>query len=99
MATLAAEAARPPPQDVVGEVRSLVSHADNGDAAWAALFSIGKYTGALPGEGVLSATVVVAREHLLSLARTRVVSIVGEEWLTPGVLAGGGRPTGRLHPH
>eukprot|EP00965_Chrysotila_dentata_P078622 2591165-Pleurochrysis_carterae.AAC.1 len=72
MATLAADAARPPPQDVVGEVRRLVSHADYGDAAWAALFSIGKYTGALPGEGVLPATVVVAREHLLSLARTRV---------------------------
>eukprot|EP00965_Chrysotila_dentata_P167195 5520616-Pleurochrysis_carterae.AAC.1 len=55
MATLAAEAARP----LVGEVRRLVSHADYGDAAWAALFSNGKYTGALPGEGVLPATVVV----------------------------------------
>eukprot|EP00965_Chrysotila_dentata_P087221 2879671-Pleurochrysis_carterae.AAC.1 len=56
MAALAAEAEAPAPQDPVAEARRLTTHADYGGAAWAAIFSSGKYTGTLPGEGVLPAT-------------------------------------------
>eukprot|EP00965_Chrysotila_dentata_P138668 4586756-Pleurochrysis_carterae.AAC.1 len=72
MAALVEEAAAQSPQDVVAETRRLVSHPAYGSAAWAAIYSKGKYTGALPGEGALPATVVVAREHMLALARARV---------------------------
>eukprot|EP00965_Chrysotila_dentata_P142841 4720301-Pleurochrysis_carterae.AAC.1 len=75
MAALAAESEVPPLQDAVAEARRLIVHADYGGEAWAAIFSSGKYTSTLPGEGVLPATVVVACEHLLALTRARVVSI------------------------
>eukprot|EP00965_Chrysotila_dentata_P104704 3458230-Pleurochrysis_carterae.AAC.1 len=57
----------PPQADGVKAVARLTAEADYGDAAWAAVFSNGKYTCALPGEGALPASVVAARERLAAV--------------------------------
>eukprot|EP00965_Chrysotila_dentata_P097663 3228707-Pleurochrysis_carterae.AAC.1 len=52
-----------------------------GDAAWAALYSNGKYTGTLAAEGMIPASVVAARQQLVGLLRGRVEYAVGPDRL------------------
>eukprot|EP00965_Chrysotila_dentata_P029743 988638-Pleurochrysis_carterae.AAC.1 len=79
---MAREAGMPPQRDGVQAVARLVAEEGYGDAAWAAVFSNGKYTGTLPGEGAVSASVVAAREQLMSALLERVEEEVGEDRVT-----------------
>eukprot|EP00965_Chrysotila_dentata_P015746 521197-Pleurochrysis_carterae.AAC.1 len=55
-----------------------------GDAAWAAVYYNGKYTGTLAAEGMVPAAVVTARQQLIALLRSRVEDSIGPDRL-PGV--------------
>eukprot|EP00965_Chrysotila_dentata_P177492 5863230-Pleurochrysis_carterae.AAC.1 len=71
-AVVAKEAARPPQHDGVRAVARLVAERDYGNAAWAAVFSNSKFTGTLPAEGAVPASVVAAREGLVAVLLERV---------------------------
>eukprot|EP00965_Chrysotila_dentata_P007027 228981-Pleurochrysis_carterae.AAC.1 len=65
-AVVAREEARPLQHDGVQAVARLVTEHGYGDAAWAAVFSNSKFTGTLPAEGAVPASVVAAREGLVA---------------------------------
>eukprot|EP00965_Chrysotila_dentata_P016594 550336-Pleurochrysis_carterae.AAC.1 len=52
-----------------------------GDAAWASVYSNGKYTGTLAAEGAVPTSVVTARQQLVVLLRARVEDAVGPDRL------------------
>eukprot|EP00965_Chrysotila_dentata_P039909 1325849-Pleurochrysis_carterae.AAC.1 len=56
-AVVAREAVRPPQCDGVQAVARLVQENGYGDAAWAAVVSNAKFTGMLPAEGAVPASV------------------------------------------
>eukprot|EP00965_Chrysotila_dentata_P025789 856404-Pleurochrysis_carterae.AAC.1 len=70
-AVIAREAARPLQRDGVQAVARLVAEPEYGHAAWAAVFSNSKFTGTLPGEGAVPASVVAAREGLVAVLLER----------------------------
>eukprot|EP00965_Chrysotila_dentata_P099073 3276422-Pleurochrysis_carterae.AAC.2 len=76
---LTAEAMAPAPSGAVAAVALLVAQPTYGGAAWASIFSSGKYTGALPAEGIVPASVVSARQGLAAVLRERIEDVVGEE--------------------
>eukprot|EP00965_Chrysotila_dentata_P104354 3445815-Pleurochrysis_carterae.AAC.1 len=84
METLQAEMDAPPaaePTAAVAAVSRLVAAPRYGEAAWAAIYSNLKYTGVLPGEGVVPASVIAARQGLHTLILSRIEEVVGEERL------------------
>eukprot|EP00965_Chrysotila_dentata_P108117 3570505-Pleurochrysis_carterae.AAC.1 len=56
--TLCTEAEARAPSGAVASVARLVAQPTYGEAAWAAIFSNGKYAGSLPAEGTVPTTVV-----------------------------------------
>eukprot|EP00965_Chrysotila_dentata_P181004 5975085-Pleurochrysis_carterae.AAC.3 len=76
-----AEVAAPAQQDGVQAVARLVSALGHGGAAWTAVYSNMNYTGTLPAEGAIPASVLGARQQLLGLVRARIEQEVGEERL------------------
>eukprot|EP00965_Chrysotila_dentata_P216672 6189512-Pleurochrysis_carterae.AAC.1 len=87
LAVLEREASLPAQPDGVQAVARLVGEPEYGDAAWAAIFSNLKFTGILPAEGAIPASVASARQQLyLSAARTRIEGLVGEVERLHGVL-------------
>eukprot|EP00965_Chrysotila_dentata_P180166 5948870-Pleurochrysis_carterae.AAC.1 len=81
LGTLTAEAEARVPAGAVASVARLVAQPTYGDAAWAAAFSNGKYAGNLPAKGIVSTTVLAARQSQASLLRERIEDVVGEERL------------------
>eukprot|EP00965_Chrysotila_dentata_P158573 5237979-Pleurochrysis_carterae.AAC.1 len=84
------EAGLAPQLDGVKAGARLVAEPGFGDAAWAAICVNAKYTRTLPGKGAIPATVVAAREQLVSLLTAELV----EEEPRGGGDGGGPQPAG-----